>query len=168
MDEGDRLRDPRDVDYGELPELTRTLRAMGSSRRSSGALQSQFFLPLLDARKRAAAGRSAASCVGAFDPTELGQSLDRSLERIMAEWPDARPSARRALRAELQERVAVYARALATLGERAREVLAADDAAKLAAWRDWTAQLAATFHAADRSWMALRSVIDSLPSKSKP
>ena len=168
MDSGERLRDARDVEYGELPELTRTLRALGSARRSSGTLQSQFFLPLLEARKRAAEVRSAVSCVRAFDAMELGRSLDRAINRIMEVWPDSRPSARRALRAQLQDRVAVYTRALDVLDERARDVLGADEGEKLSAWREWTAQLSETFHAADRSWMALRSVIDSLPVKPGP
>jgi hypothetical protein len=162
------VRTARDLEYGELPELTRALRALGSSRRSGGTLQSQFFLPLLDARKRAAEARSAAACVRSFDAVELGRALDRAIERILAQWPDDRPSVRRALRAELQERVSVYHRALARLSERATGVLGADDASRLDAWRGWTVELAATFDAADRSWIALCSVVDSLPSKAKP
>lgn len=161
-------RGPRDVEYGELPELTRALRALGSSRRSGGSHQLQFFLPLLDARTRAAEARSAGACVRSFDAVELGSALDRSIERILAQWPDDRASARRALRAQLQERVSAYAAALARLSDRATGVLAADEASRLDAWRDWTAQLAATFAAADRSWLALCSVIDSLPKKTKP
>jgi hypothetical protein len=165
MDDGERLRDPRDVAYGELPELTRTLRALGSPRRSSGALQAQFFLPLLEARRRAAEGLAPAASVGAFDATNLRMALDRALQRILEAWPDTRPSARRALLAELGDRVEPYRLALDTLRERATDVLGADEERRLGAWREWTAQLAATFHAADRSWLALRSVIDSLPSK---
>ena len=103
--ENERARDPSQVEYGELPELTRALRALGSSRRGGGSLQSQFFLPLLDARRRAAEARSAAACLRAFDSAELGRALERAIERILAEWPDDRSSARRALRAELLERV---------------------------------------------------------------
>jgi hypothetical protein len=165
MDAEERVRDPRAVDYGELPEVTRALRAMGSARRSSGAFQTQFFQPLLDARKRAAESRSALTCLRAFDAAELSRALETAVERIMTRWPDERASARRALRAELLDRVAAYKASLELLSERAADVVTADDASKLAAWRDWTAQLAATFEAADRSWMALRSVIDSLPGQ---
>lgn len=163
--EDDRLRDPNQVEYGELPELTRALRALGSARRGGGSLQSQFFLPLLEARRRAAAARSAAACVRAFDPTDLGRALDRALDRIVAEWPDVRPSVRRALRAELVERVGGYGSALRHLSERAARVLAADESSRLDAWRDWTVQLAAVFDAADRSWMSLRPVVDALPKR---
>jgi hypothetical protein len=161
--EGERVRDPSQVEYGELPELTRALRALGSSRRSGGSLQSQFFHPLLDARRRAADARSPAARVRAFDAAELRRALDGSLQRIVAEWPDRREPIRRALRAELTERVAVYARALQTLAERAAAAVAADEESRLSAWRDWTTQLAATFDAADRGWLALRSAVDALP-----
>lgn len=158
-----RAKDPRQVEYGELPELTRALRALGSSRRSGGSLQSLFFHPLLDARRRAADARNAAGRVRAFDAAELRRALESSLQRIVAEWPDRREPIRRALRAELAERVAVYVRALGVLGERAAAALEADEGAQLATWREWTVQLAATFEAADRGWLALRSAVEALP-----
>jgi hypothetical protein len=160
-----RHRPPAEVEYGELPELTRALRAFGSARRTAGAFQSQFFMPLLEARRRAAEARSAASCVHAFDVVELTRAMDRALAVIVECWPDERPSVRRAVRAELQERAGPYGRALQVLAERARATLAADEATKLERWREWTVQLAATFEAADRSWLALRSVVESLPPK---
>jgi hypothetical protein len=164
MDEP-RARQPHEVDYGELPELTRALRALGSSRRASGTLQSQFFQPLLEARRKAAEARAVAPCIRAFDAGELERSLQKSIERILSEWPDHRPQARRALRAELSERVGEYSRALRTLSDRAAAVLGAHEDSQLEAWRGWTTQLAATFDAADRGWMALRSVIESLPPR---
>src|SRR5919197_2004478 len=99
--EGERVRDPSQVEYGELPELTRTLRALGSARRGGGAsAQSSFFLPLVDARRKAAEARSAVACLRAFDTAPLARALDQAIDRIVADWPDARDSARRALRAE--------------------------------------------------------------------
>jgi hypothetical protein len=168
--ETDRVRDPSQVQYGELPELTRTLRALGSSRRggSAASLQASFFLPLIEARRRAAEARSAITCLRAFDAAPLARALEQAIDRIVADWPDARDSARRALRAELVERVSDYLAALTVLTERAHVVLAADESARLQAWRGWTVQLAVTFEAADRSWMALRSVVEALPSRSKP
>jgi hypothetical protein len=168
-DRGDaRRRAPADVDYGELPELTGALRAFGSARRAGGGnkgdLHAQFFRPLLEARRKAADARSAAARVHAFDARILSNALDRALSLIVQSWPDARASVRRAVRAELHERVAGYVRALRLLSERASLVLAADDASKLDAWRAWTGQVAATFEAADRAWMAVQSVVASLPS----
>src|SRR5262245_48503780 len=106
--EDDRIRAPDEVEYGELPELTRGLRALGSPRRGSGIFQSQFFLPLVEARKKAADACDPQACLRAFNPDELTRALERAIDRIVAGWPDARASARRALRAELVERVANY------------------------------------------------------------
>jgi hypothetical protein len=165
-DEREGTPDPRAVRYGELPELTRALRALGSVRRGGGS-QSAFFHPLLEARRRAADARNAHARVRAFDATDLARALERSVERIIAEWPDARVSVRRALRAELVERVLPYSRALRVMSQRATEVFDADEAGQLEAWRAWTVQLAAVFEAADRTWLSIRTVVDALP-KSRP
>jgi hypothetical protein len=156
---------PDDVEYGELPELTRALHALGSSRRGAGSSQSQFFHPLIEARRRAADARTPSARVAAFNAGDLTKALDRVIDRIITEWPDKRESVRRAMRAEMQERTAGYASALNLLAERAADVASADDATRLALWRAWTAQLAATFVAADRAWLALRSVVEALPKR---
>ncbi len=161
MDE-ERSRHPNEVEYGELPELTRALRALGSTRRG-GSSQSLLFHPLLEARRRAADARTAEGRVNAFDATDLARALDRAVDRIVAEWPDNRPSAKRALKAELVERVRGYAHALSLLSERAAQIADAEPERRLDAWRGWTTQLAAVFDAADRCWISLRSVVDVLP-----
>lgn len=164
MDPG-RAKDPGLVDYGELPELTRALRALGSSRRSGGALQAQFFRPLLEARRKAAEARTAAACLRAFDTAELERSLARALDRMLGEWPDAREPVRRAVRAEMAERVSGYSTALERLSELARHAQSAAETERLLAWRAWTAQLAATFDAADRSWLALSPLVESMSAR---
>ena len=164
----ERIRPPHDVEFGEMPELARALRALGSSRKSGGSWQSQFFFPLIDARRRAADARTPVGKVRAFSVTELLRALDRDIERIVAEWPDARDAARRALRADLIERVSPYANALDELASRANALLDAEGAEQVETWRAWTTQLAAVFEAADRSWMALGPVVDSLTVKLRP
>ncbi len=162
--EEERQRDARSVEYGELPELTRGLRALGSSRHDARALQSVFFQPLVDARRKAADARDADAKVKAFDARELGRQLERIVDRIVNEWQDPRASARRAVRAQLKERVAPYADSLADLELRAAELSAADEGDRLRAWRALTAQLAAVFSCADRSWMSLQSAANALPA----
>jgi hypothetical protein len=160
----DRAPDPEKVEYGELPELTRALRALGSSR-GGGSLQAQFFHPMVDARRRAADSRTPAARVAAFDSAELQRALDRGIDRIVNDWADKRDSARRAVRAELQERTAPYAKALSLLADSAKAALSANEATRLEAWRSWTTQLAATFLAADRCWLALRAVVEAIPRR---
>ena len=172
MDE-ERLRDASQVEYGELPELARTTRALGSQRRSGsapavGPMQTAFFQPLLEARRRAADARDAEGRIHAFDARDLVRHLDRAVERIVNDWPDTRPSTRRAVRAQLAERVSGYTRALEELSDCATAALGAGESDRLEAWRAWTTQLAAAFDAADRCWLALRSAVESLPPKTAP
>lgn len=164
MEEG-RQRDAGSVGYGELPELTRGLRAFGSSRHDARSLQHVFFQPLMDARRRAAEARSAEGIIRAFEVRELARQLDGVVERIVSEWPDVRASARRAVRAQLAERVAPYADALDALAIREAELRAAEEGDRLMAWRSWTAQLAVVFVCADRSWLSLQSAAGSLPAR---
>jgi hypothetical protein len=163
-----RLKNAGQVEYGELPEFTGSMRALGSSRRSGGERQSHFFLALLDARRRAEQADTPAARLAAFDAAELSRALDRAIERILGDWPDKRPSVRRALRTELGERVLSYTAALIELAERSRAVSAAAEGDRLTAWRAWTLQLSATFEAADRAWLSLMSVSDSLPAPKAP
>jgi hypothetical protein len=169
MDE-ERQRDASQVAYGELPELTRTTRALGSQRTSGaspavGSMQAAFFQPLLEARRRAADARNAEERVHAFDPRDLSRHLDRAVERIVDDWPDTRTSTRRAVRAQLVERVSGYTGALSLLAQRARELLEADEPSQLQAWRDWTRQLVAVFEAADRCWISLQSAASAIPPR---
>jgi hypothetical protein len=162
----ERIREAATVEYGELPELTRTLRALGSSRRG-GTSQELFFNPLLDVLKRAASARTPDAKIRAFDAADLRRAVEKSIERIIADWPDDRPSVRRALRAELHHRVQSYTDALVTLAERASAAREADEETLLSRWRAWTVQLATVFDVADRTWLTLRNVVDSL-TKSRP
>lgn len=162
--EEERARDAATVEFGELPELARGLRALGSARRG-GASQASFFGPLLEARRRAADARTAPARVRAFNARELAAALERAVAHIVADWPDERGAARRALRAELMHRLDPYTRALQRLGDRAAPLsaAAAAEAADLQAWRAWTIQLSEVFATADRCWMTIRTVVETLP-----
>jgi hypothetical protein len=163
MEEG-RARDAASVEYGELPELTRALRALGSSRRG-GSSQLLLFGPLLEARRRAADARSVHARVRAFGAADLNRALERAIERIVAEWPDERPPARRALRHVLVERVGPFSAALRDLEQFATAAIDADASSQLSAWRAWTRQLVIIFEAADRTWLAIRPVVEALPRR---
>ena len=165
MDETPTARAPHEVAFGELPELTRALRALGSSRRSAGDMQSLFFRPLLEARRKAADGRTARARLRAFNATELLAGLEKAVARMVSEWPDSRESAKRAIRAQIAERTAELEQAINELTERAAAVEAAEPEQQLAAWRAWTAQLQRTFECADRSWLSIQSVVAGLTAK---
>ena len=160
-----RAREPHEVDFGELPELTRALRALGSGRRKAGAIQALFFRPLLEARRKAEAARTATARVRAFEAGALEVAMESCVDRIVADWQDTREPARRAIRAQLLERLHDYRSALQRLRDAADDVVHADDDMKLDAWRTWTAQLRGVFHCADRSWLAIEAVVAALPGK---
>lgn len=160
-----RHRDSGSVDFGELPEFARALRAMGSARHSGGERQSGFFFALIEARRRAADATDPEGRVRAFDAAELGRALDRAIDRLVSEWPDKRASARRAFRAELGHRVEPYAAALRTLSACGAEFASAGTDSRLEAWQAWTTQLGTVFVAADRAWLSLTALVDSLPAE---
>lgn len=128
-------------------------------------MQESFFAPLLEARRNAASARDADAVVRAFDGAALARALDRQLEAIVRHWPDTRAPARRALRAEIHERTRDYRAALALLDDRRVALLAAADHERVDAWRSWTAQVEASFQAADRAWLSIRTVAASPPSR---
>ena len=150
-----------------LPELTRTLRAFGSSRartstpggRSTDASEQQrFFAPLLEAR-RAAASVEVTQSMRAFDVAALTAAMEQTLRQFAADHHDQPGPARRALEAELEEIAEPLFERLRALNASATGALAEADDLRL--WREWSLQLRMTFEAADRVWIALDAVLDA-------
>ena len=148
-----------------IPELTRTLRAFGSSRarrtggRSTDASEQQrFFAPLLDAR-RAAGGAEGNTAIRAFSGVLLADALTKTLKQFAADRQPETGPARRALEAELVDASEPLFDALTALRESADAAIAS--AEDLRAWRVWSAQLRTTFETADRVWMALDAALDA-------
>lgn len=141
-----------------IPELTRGLHSLGSSRaRSNAAGQREFLAPLLDARRRAeeAVGRSAV--VAAFDLDRVSTGLDKYVAALTARTSDARPAARRAVAAAADDAVAPLREAIEAVRAAAPAAAQPPADARVASWRRWRAALQALFAAADRSWLALSS-----------
>lgn len=150
-----------------LPELTRTLRAFGSSRarssmpggRSTDASEQQrFFAPLLEAR-RSASALDVAQSMRAFDVGALTLAMEQTLRQFAADRHDQPGPARRALEAELEEIAEPLFDMLAALDASATSALAEVDDLRL--WRDWSTRLRMTFESADRVWIALDAALDS-------
>lgn len=150
-----------------LPELTRTLRAFGSTRGRRGgpggrttdaSEQQRFFAPFLDAR-RAASGAAGNNAIEVFRRAALSEALAETLRQFAIDRQPAPGPARRALEAELVDASEPLFDALAALGESADAALAAADDLRL--WRVWSAQVRATFETADRVWIALDEALDN-------
>lgn len=153
-----------------IPELTRSLRALGSGRGSPGVDHDRFFGVLLDARREAerSGARSPDRARAAFDAVTLRDALVHRLEAVSRErHPDAPPE-RRALDAEMLEVAEPLLTQLGAL-ERAQDALAAsEDAERLARWSDWARVLRDVFESADAVWLALARVLAAEPPTRAP
>lgn len=139
-----------------VPELTRALRSLGSSRiraRSTG--QREFFAPLLDARRRAEEAVARPEVVAAFDADRLDRAFDAYLAAAIERRADARPAARRAYAAHVEDAAEPLRHALAALRVASQVAAKPPALARVASWRAWRAALEALFHAAERSWETL-------------
>jgi len=143
-----------------LPELTLSLRSLGSPRAGAGAEQGQFFSALLDARRRAASAKSMSEVVGAFSVARLGSALDETLRAFAAaRFPD-RPPRRRAFEAELVDDAQPLYAALRALRE---ATPAAAGAISDESWQRWLATLRGVFESADRAWRAMETAMGRVP-----
>jgi hypothetical protein len=148
-----------------LPEVTRALRAFGSSRGRRGSRataasdQQRFFAPLLEARRKAGGAGGPAAVMAAFDAPALKQSFDEVLTAFCVErYAEVGPG-RRALEAELSDLAEPLVIAVQALGDAAARATAALGDLRL--WRVWSGQLRDTFEVADRVWVAIDDALDA-------
>ncbi|OYV73670.1 MAG: hypothetical protein B7Z72_01995 [Gemmatimonadetes bacterium 21-71-4] len=136
-----------------VPELTRALRSLGSSRaRVNSTGQREFFAPLLDARRRAEDAVARPEVVAAFDADRLDRALAAYLAAAVEHSADARPAARRAYAAHVEDATEPLRRALATVRATSHAAAHPPATARVTSWRVWRAALDALFHAADLCW----------------
>lgn len=147
-------------DFAGLPELTLSLRSLGSGRSKATAEQGRFFTPLLEARRRAAGATSISDVLAAFSVARLGSALEETLRAFAAErFPDRAP-ARRAFEAELVDGAHPLFAALRVLRDSSPP---ANAPVSKEAWRRWLDALRATFESADRAWRAIDASLGRVP-----
>lgn len=142
-----------------LPELTRSLRGLGSRRAGPGAEHDRFFEPLLDARRIAERAADRESVVAAFSGAALRARLSRRMSDFAAERYPGDPPERRALEAELLECAEPFFGSLDGLAPLERAVCMGADSEKADAWQAWTVALRRAFERADECWLTLRLVL---------
>jgi len=149
----------RPADFA-LPELTRSLRALGSARWLRDADHARFFTPLLTARRNAARVRTAEGQVAAFQADRLRRAFTEAVEQMAAaRHPKSAPD-RRAYAARLSDAgLAVWA-ALDALDAAAATVAAAGAAVRADAWHAWVTVLQQLFLAADGWWQRVVEMRD--------
>ena len=144
-----------------VPELTRALRTLGG--RGGGWGQEAFFRPLIEARRRAAAGGDAA--LDAFAGSALLARIEAELARMAAQRQPDHAAARRALEARLSDAAAPVRDALPPLDAAAGLARAAVPARALRHWREWAQAVQHVFARADAAWLDVRRVLDETPQR---
>lgn len=143
-----------------LPELARSLRSLGAQRdTASESSHSAIFLPLLDARARAAGAP-----LDIVLSTLRGDALSARIEANAVDAAVAgvdQPARVRALSAQTSELMEPLRRELLTLDS-------ASDAARSDApgWEAWVGQLKRVFVAADVACQALAVLLRNRPQQS--
>lgn len=140
-----------------VPELTRALRTLGGRR--GGAGQDEFFRPLLDARRAAAAGGDAA--IAAFEAATLRHGVESELAGLAARHEPERPAARRALEARLCDAAQPLLDALDDVGATAAAARDAAPRDALRAWRAWARSVLVAFERADAAWPAVGATLQA-------
>lgn len=147
---------PRMPDEQLLPELARSLRALGAPRNATGeAAHAAIFSPLLDARARAGTG-DVETALWAFRGEALAIRIEaRVADAAKAYGSDAAEARARAARAtELVEPLRAELLVLDRLAAAARGA-----APGSADWHAWVAHLRRVFGVADESCAALAQLL---------
>lgn len=142
-----------------IPEMTRSLRALGAGSLAAGDEHDRFFGPLLEARLLAERAPNLVALRAAFDAPALRASIEHVLDEIALERYPKAAAERRALRAELGDGSRGLLARLAEL-ERAEAALrVCDDDERFVLWRAWQAVLRNVFRSADGSWIEIHPVL---------
>jgi hypothetical protein len=142
-----------------IPEMTRSLRALGAGSLAAGEEHDRFFGPLLEARLLAERAPNLVALRAAFDAAALRASVEHVLEEIANDRYPRAAGERRALRAELADNAHELFARIAEL-ERAEQALGAcDDSERFVRWREWQAVLRNVFRSADESWIVIHPVL---------
>ncbi len=142
-----------------LPELTRSLRGLGSHRARPDDDHDRFFAPFISARARAERTSDAAVRLEAFDAARLRDAVERQvLEFARTRYPDQPPD-RRATEAILGECTDDVVHKLERLEAAAVAVRSSPPEIQLARWRAWRDAVHDVIDSADRCWFAMHPVL---------
>lgn len=143
-----------------LPEFTRAMHSLGSSRaRTNAVAQREFLSPLLEARRRAEESVGRGTIVAAFDADKLRRAIDTYVATITERSIDVRPAARRAFGAAAADAVEPLLNALEDVRRLAPAAATPPPDSRVRSWRGWCRALQALFAEADRGWLRLESLV---------
>lgn len=151
-----------------LPELTRSLRGLGSHRARPDDDHDRFFAPFISARVKAERTSEPSVRLEAFDASRLRDAVERQvLDFARTRYPDQPPD-RRATEAILGECTDDVVRRLERLEAAAAAVRASPPEVQLARWRAWRDAVHDVIDSADRCWFAMHPVLrESIPPRKR-
>lgn len=142
-----------------LPEVTRSLRGLGSHRARPDDDHDRFFAPFIAARARAERTGDSKVRLEAFHPARLREEIERQIaEFARLRYPNQPPD-RRATEAILGECTEELLRRLERLDAAAGALRESPDEVQLARWRAWRDAVRDVIAAADSCWFAMRPVL---------
>jgi hypothetical protein len=118
-----------------LPEMTRGLKLLGSSRGAPGAAHDAWFAPWLSARRSAESAGDVTAQLTAFDATRMRTAMTHTFAELAAITAPTDDRAQRAIEARLEDAAREYLAVLDTMEQAALRVRAAGADTRLRTWR---------------------------------
>lgn len=136
----------------EMPELTRGLKSLGSSRGTPIEAHDRWFAPLLAARRSVQGVSDPARQVALLDATSLAREVERAIAEIAATRAPGNAAEQRAIEAALEEEAESLFTAISIMGVSGDALLGGALDTRIADWRRWVETVRAVFAAADEAW----------------
>jgi hypothetical protein len=142
-----------------IPEFARSHRRLGSRRGGALGAQARFLAPLLQARRDLQAEPDLERRVASLSAGLLRDRLRQVLVALAADaYPGSAPD-RRGLLAELTEAMSALFDRIDVMESAAGRFMAAADAARFDAWREWVSAVSAVYRSADLGWIDASGVL---------
>jgi hypothetical protein len=138
-----------------MPELTRGLKALGSSRGTPTEAHDRWFSPLLAARRSVEGVSDPVRQVALLDPRLLTAALVRAIAEIAAVKAPGDVAEQRAIEAALEEEADTVFTAIDMMAMAGDVVLGGALDTRIADWRQWVDMVRAVYAAADEAWASM-------------
>jgi len=138
-----------------MPELTRGLKSLGSSRGTPVVAHDRWFAPFLAASRSVEGVSDPARQVRLLDAAALAKEIERAIAEIAASKAPGDPAEQRAVEAALEEEATAVFTAIEMMGLAGDALRGGAHDTRIADWRQWVETVRAVFAAADDAWTGI-------------
>ncbi|QJR36157.1 hypothetical protein [Gemmatimonas groenlandica] len=138
-----------------MPELTRGLKSLGSSRGTPIAAHDRWFAPFLAARRSVEGVSDPARQVMLLDAAALTKEIERAIAEIAATKAPGDAAEQRAVEAAIEEEAAPVFAAIEIMGLAGDALRGGALDTRIADWRRWVETVRGVFAAADDAWTGI-------------